>query len=335
MTRTAPKDSSSIQGEKPPLKKLTIYDISNITGYSPGTVSRVLNNRDRVKDETREHILSVATKLNIQPRASVRTRQVAIITEPTFDDQVHGYSASLKAHLSFALSKRGIGISIPSDPFNELPTKFLEGAVAITYEPKLLAFLKELEKRIPIVYIDNFTKIRSQYFVNSDHYHAGYLAARHLIERGRTKLAFIGGNVAPFQERLRGFTKAMREEGVDINNRRIALFTTEHSYRSAVAGILQADTDAIYAPGASFEALKCLQTISYVARKKVPEDIALIGGENEGISNMTNPPLTTIEEPLCEIAQKAADMLDLLTRGKHVASPQIYLPVRLIARNSV
>jgi LacI family transcriptional regulator len=68
---------------------------------------------------------------------------------------------------------------------------------------------------------------------------------------------------------------------------------------------------------------------------KVPEDISIIGGENEGISVLQNPPLTTIQEPLREMAEQAVDMIDQLTSGKLVTNRHNVLPVRLIERDSV
>ena len=63
-------------------KRATIYDLARLANVSPGTVSRVLNNRDRVKTETREAVLRAAADLNLKPQASVRNREVAILSEP-------------------------------------------------------------------------------------------------------------------------------------------------------------------------------------------------------------------------------------------------------------
>ena len=69
-------------------KRATIYDLARIAKVSPGTVSRVLNNRDRVKTETREAVLRAAAELNLKkPQASVRNREVAILSEPTYPDR--------------------------------------------------------------------------------------------------------------------------------------------------------------------------------------------------------------------------------------------------------
>ncbi len=316
-------------------KKPTIYDLARLTGVSPGTVSRVLNNRDKVKSETRDRVLKAATELNLKPQASVRTRQIAILSEPSYPDRVEGYAATMTAHLSFAFSKRNIGVLQPANPFEELPGMFLDGVIAVTFGKALRALLADLERRMHVVYLDNFGLKPGEYSVNSDHFNAGYLAARHFIDRGRRKPAFLGGDFLPFAERLKGFKKALAEAGVKTDDRCASLHGPEISHVSIVTRMIRAGADAIYAPGTSFHAIECLHILTYVMGLKVPQDVALIGGENEGISSFLNPPLTTIEEPLRDMAERAAAMLDLLTRGEKVPMPQIMLPIRLIERDSV
>ncbi|MDQ8205019.1 LacI family DNA-binding transcriptional regulator [Pelagicoccus sp. SDUM812003] len=315
-------------------KKITIYDLAKYTGFSPGTVSRVLNNRDRVKSETRETILKAAKELDLKPQASVRSRQIAILTDPRFSDRVEGYAATLSAHLSFALSRKKMGIVLPTDPFEELPGLFLDGIVVVTYDTKLLEFLKEFEKRIPIVYMDKFEVSERQYCIFSDHYNSGYLAAKYFIEHGKKKLACFGGEGPGFEQRLLGYRKAIEEAGLEYENRMMASASSGRD-SAAVTRIVRGGADCIYVPGTSLQAMECIHLLTYVMGLRVPEDIAVIGGENEGISELINPPLTAIEEPLGEMAETAAEMLDNLTSGKKVSQRAVKMPVRLIERNSV
>jgi LacI family transcriptional regulator len=134
---------------------------------------------------------------------------------------------------------------------------------------------------------------------------------------------------------LRGFRKALTEAELPVDEKLASLFGPESNHVSVVTRIVRAGADSIYAPGSSFEALECLHILSYVMGLKVPQDIALIGGENERVSSLLNPPLTTIEEPLREMAERAAEMLDRLTLGEQVSKRNMMLPVRLIDRNSV
>ncbi len=317
-----------------PAKKVTIYDLAKHTGFSPGTVSRVLNNRDRVKPETRDAILKAAKELDLKPQVSVRSRQVAILSDPKFTDRVEGYAATLTAHLSFAFSKRKIGVVLPTDPFEELPGLFLDGIVAVTYDTKLLEFLKSIEKRLPVVYMDKFHVTDKQYRVYSDHYNSGYLAAKHFIEFGKKRLACFGGEGPGFAERLKGYRAAIEEAGLEVDER---LFVPASSGNdpAVVTRLVRSGVDCIYVPGTSLQAMECIHLLSYVMGLRVPEDISIIGGENEGISELIIPPLTAIEEPLRDMAEAAVTMLDRLTLGEPVDTHSVKMPVRLIERNSV
>lgn len=333
--RAARRPSAEPARSGRPERRPTIYDLARITGVSPGTVSRVLNNRDKVASETREKVLRAATELNLKPQASVRLREIAILSEPNYPDRVEGYAATLTAHLTFAFSRRNIGVLLPTNPLDELPGMFLDGIIAVTEDKALRALVADLEKRMPVVHMDKFPTDRSEHIVCSDHFGSGYLAARHLIERGRKRLAFYGGDYPPFAERLNGFKKALAEAGLPIDERCVSLFNPAINHASVVTRLVRAGADGIYAPGSSFQAMECLHVLTYVMGLKVPQDISLIGGENEGVSALLNPPLTTIEEPLREMAECAAEMLDRLTSGERPPERNVMLPVRLIERNSV
>ena len=332
---TKPTSSRKASPKDATRKRATIYDLARVAGVSAGTVSRVLNNRDKVSDETRERVLRAATELNLKPQVSVRSRQIAILTEPGYTDRVEGYAATLAAHLAFAFSRRNIGVFMPSNPVEQLPGMFLDGVVVVTADKPLQRMLTELEERMPVVYMDKFDCSPHEYAVCSDHFNSGYLAARHLIERGKRRLAFFGGNYRAFAERLAGFRKAMEEAGVPVDDRLASLFGPESSHLAVLTRLVRAGIDAIYAPGSSFQAMECLHMLTYTMRVKVPQEIALIGGENEGISALQTPPLTTVAEPLREMAEKAVEIVDQLTSGGSVKERRVTLPVRLIERDSV
>lgn len=319
-----------------PAKKATIYDLARLANVSPGTVSRVLNNRDKVKPETRERVLKAANTLNLKPQVSVRFRQVAILSEPTFPDRIEGYAATLTAHLSFAFSRRNIGVMLPSNPFEKLPGLFLDGIIAVTFDKQLQTLLAGLENRMHVVYMDKFDVTVNEYAVCSDHFNSGYLAAQHFIARGKKRLGLLGGHVnAPYQERLKGYRKAIAEAGLPLDDRLQVLTNPGASHLSAISRIVRSGADCIYVPGVSFQAMECLHILTYVMGLKVPQDISIIGGENEGISEIQNPPLTTIQEPLREMAERAAAMFDQLSAGERVTQRNVVLPVRLIERDSV
>ena len=320
-------------------KRATIYDLAREAGVSPGTASRVLNNRDRVNAKTRARVLAAACELNLKPRAGVRMQQIAIISEPNFNDRIEGYAARLSAYLSFSLARTNATVLHPSDPVSQLSGKFLDGIVAVTCAQQGIAdLLADLEQRIPVVYMDRFDAKPNQYTVCSDHYQAGYLAAQYFIARGKKRLSMIGEDFLPMRERLRGYRRAIEEAGLVPDERLLHLpkpFSTITLQASIVTQKVRTGADAMFAPGASYEGMFCLHVLSYVMGLQIPAGIGLITGEIPGISAISNPPLTTIEEPLSAMAERAAEMIIRLAANENVEDRHVTIPVRLVERASV
>ncbi|MCF3649859.1 LacI family DNA-binding transcriptional regulator [Synoicihabitans lomoniglobus] len=321
-----------------PKKRPTIYDLAKLSGVSPGTVSRVLNNRDRVNSDTRARVLKAARQLDMRPQAGVRMKQIAVLSEPNYPDRISGYAARLTSHLSFALARNNACVLLPVDPHNELPATFLDGIIAVTYDREMLTLLKELEKRIPIVYMDRFDGDGDYHAICSDHENAGYLAGKHLVDHGKKRIAMVANNVLPNVERQRGLRRAIAESGQTPDDYLLKLFDefeTPTAYGSWIARIVRAGADAIIAPGSSLQGVNCLHVLAYILDKKIPDDIALVAGETPGISELLQPPLTTVLEPLPDMADRAVDLILRLAAGEKPTPERTLLPVHLIDRASV
>ncbi len=333
MPRTSAKKAPTAGKKRP-----TIYDLAKLSGVSPGTVSRVLNNRDRVNAETRARVLQAARELDMRPQAGVRMRQIAVISEPNFSDRINGYAARVTSHLSFALARNNACVLHPVDPHTELPGTFLDGIIAVTFDHHMLALLKDLERRIPVVYMDRFDEAEPYHAVCSDHEAAGYLAGKHLLDHGKRRIALVANDVRPNHERLRGLRRALQEADVSPDDYLLKLFDefdTPTAYGSWVARLVRAGADAIIAPGASLQGVNCLHVLTYILDKRVPEDIALVAGETPGISELLYPPLSTVVEPLAEMAEQAVDLVLKLAAGESPPPGRRLLPVHLIDRASV
>ena len=317
------------------IKRPTIYDLAKLADVSPGTVSRVLNNRDKVNPKTREKILGLAHEIGLKPRATARNREVAVITEPLFTDRYRGYASELTSHVAFALSEKNVGMLLPSDPVKQLPSYFIDGIVAITYEPEIQAMLKEVEKTVPVVYLDNFEATSQQYVIRSDHYQSGYKTAQYFIERGMKKLAFISGETIPTKVRLEGYTDAIKDAGLPVDSQLQILMKEDESLYMTVNRVVKNGVDALFVPGSSMQAIEALHVLGNVMSLSVSDDISLIGGENSGISMYQHPPLTTINSPLDRMAKAAVEMVLALSEKKPVDQRTLTFPVELIARDSV
>ncbi len=316
-------------------KRPTIYDLAKLADVSPGTVSRVLNNKDKVNPKTRAKILGLAHEIGLKPRATARGKEIAVITEPHFTDRFRGYTSVLTSHVAFALSEQNVGMLLPSDPVKQLPGYFIDGVIAITYEPEIQAMLKEVEKKIPVIYLDNFEATAKQYVIRSDHYQSGYKAAQYFIDRGMKKLAFLSGDTIPARVRLEGYTDAIKEAGLSIDSKLQILMKESESIYTVVNRVVKNGADALYTPGTSMQAIEALHVLGNVMSLDVPNDISLIGGENTGISAFQHPPMTTMSEPLEEMAKAAVDMVLALSEKQPIKQRTMTFPVELIERDSV
>lgn len=316
-------------------KRPTIYDLAKLADVSPGTVSRVLNNKDKVNPKTRAKILELAHEIGLKPRATARSKEVAVITEPHFTDRYRGYTSVLTSHVAFALSEQNVGMLLPPDPVKQLPGYFIDGVVAITYEPEIQAMLKEVEKKVPVVYLDNFEATAKQYVIRSDHYQSGYKAAQYFIERGMKKPAFLSGDTIPAKIRLEGYTDAIKEAGLPVDSKLQILMKEDESIYMIVNRVVKNGADALFVPGTSMQAIEALHVMGNVMSLNVPGDISLIGGENSGISAFQHPPMTTMSEPLEDMAKAAVELVLALSEQQTIKERIRTFPIDLIERDSV
>lgn len=316
-------------------KAPTIYDLAKLADVSPGTVSRVLNNKDKVNPQTRARVLGLAHEIGLKPRASARNKEIAVITEPHYTDRFKGYSNVLTSHVAFSLSEKNVSMLLPSDPIKQLPHYFIDGVIAITCEPEIQAMLKEVEKKVPVVYLDNFEATPEQYVICSDHYQSGYKAALHFIDRGMKNLAFISGDTIPAKLRLKGYQDGIKEAGLSLDNKLQVLMTEEESLYTIVSRVVKNGADALFTPGSSMQGIEALHVLQNVMNLRIPEDISIIGGENYGVSMFLHPPMTTLSEPLESMAKAAVDMVLTLSDKKPVQEHMVSFPVEVIERDSV
>lgn len=331
---TTEKDPESPEDPKLP-KRVSIYDIAKAADVSPGTVSRVINNRDRVRASTRQKVLQAAKELKFKPQVTIRKPEIAIITEQGFMNRSNGYAATLVQHISYELTRLDYDIQLPEEAIETLKDAYFNGMIIVhSYGPHVQKLVSMLEHRIPTVFIDLFENEEEKFTVCSDHEQAGYLASSHFIQTGRKKPGFLGSNNPANRKRAEGFARGLTENGVDPDPSLIYLRPRGEAPYIGLNNLVRTGADGLFVPGASLEAIEALHILTYVMKKDVPREIALIGGENEQISSFLVPPLTTIEEPLEKISKRAVHMMENLLQGKTIENKREILPVRLIRRVS-
>ncbi|EIQ00002.1 transcriptional regulator [Opitutaceae bacterium TAV1] len=314
--------------------RVNVYQVAERAGVSPGTVSRVLNNRGRVHIDTRKRVFDAARALGFRPQVQVRTKQVAVVSDNMWESMRNwGYYQVVWAHIAFALYKHNMTMVLPDTP-EELRQRHVDGIIVVGEYPPIRPVLAELQKHTPVVLTDDFSETADHHWVvRSDQLLAGRLAAEQFIKSGRKRLGFVGSWGSQERVILAGYKEGMARAGLDCVEELFVMRNQEVTFYGAVSRVIRLGADAIFIPGSNYEGLEGLNVLSNVLRLQIPKDVALIGGEMHGVSEFLTPPMTTIEEPLAETANHAVATLTALMNGEQPPR-RISLPVRLLVRES-
>jgi diguanylate cyclase (GGDEF)-like protein len=198
-------------------------------------------------------------------------------------------------------------------------------------------YLKNLKKDgFPIVFIGTGEEPP---FISVDNQSGIHQAVDHLIEHGHRKIAFIAGDPADPGDslaRLQGFHSAMQAHNLDIDPRLIE--NGRHFQEGGYQAMRQ-----ILEKGVEFSAVLASNDISALgvigaiqqAGLRIPEDVAVIGFDDQPLASGQNPPLTTVQYPLYEAGYQAAEMLyEHVIHRKDISEQKILIPARLVRRQS-
>ena len=314
--------------------RVNVYQVAEKAGVSPGTVSRVLNNRGRVHADTRQRVFEAARELGFRPQVQVRSKQVAVIGDNMWQAMRNwGYYREVWSHIAFALYKGEMAMVLPDSP-EDLRQKHVDGILVVGEYPGMGPLLDELRRHTPVVLTDDFSEhARDYWVVRSAQRESGRLAAEQFAKGGRKRLGFVGSWGSQEHAILAGYRDGMREAGLECREELFGLRTPEDSFYGTVSRVLRQGADALFLPGANYESLEGMNVIANVLRLRVPEDVAVIGGEVHGVSKFLTPPMTTLEQPLNELATLAVETLAALMRGE-TPPREREVPVRMFRRES-
>ena len=334
--------------------KATSFDIAHYAGVSQSTVSRALRNSPLVNDETRRRVHDIAKKLNykVDKNASnLRTQQsstlaLLLFEDPTSDEsQINPFFLAMLGSITRACAKEGYDLLVSfqsasadwqadyEDSHRADGIILLGYGDYIDFQPKFNTLLEQNTKFVCWgASVDN----RPDLTISCDNYGGGKLAAEHLLAHNRTDCAFIGDasdHSPEFFARFNGFKDELQQNGVTLNDRKIAnAISTEesgyHATRSLIANNIT--FNALFA-ASDLIAIGAIRALKE-ANINVPKDVAVIGFDNISIASYINPPLTTIEQNTTIAGQMLVENLLKLIRGEQVQIT--LLPPRLIARGS-
>ena len=322
----------------------TLKDVARESGLTVGTVSRVLNNRGYISDKAREKVDAAMKKLNYRPNEVARslskssTNTIGVIVPHIR----HPYFTEMISNLENQAYKKGYKILLcNSRSIQEKEREYIEictsnkvagiilcsGTVPVEVFDEIGISVVTIER-----FLDNGTAA-----VECDNRQGGALAAERLIACGCRDLLHvgnIGGQFMPADMRTEGFREVCERENVPF----VELLTEEIQYNSMKYGELIEDalqkypeTDGLFA-NSDVIAAQTLQTCRKL-QIAVPERLKVIGFDDVFLATLTTPQLTTVHQPIKEMAEIAINLLHDSASGKLVPKRTV-LPVCLTARET-
>ena len=332
-------------------KEVTIYDIAETLNVSPATVSRGLKNHPGIKKDTKKRILEAARKMGYQQnkfasdlrRKNTNTIGVIVprLNSYFMSTVISGMEKIANAHgYSLIISQSQESFKKEIASVTTMFNSRIDGLmISLAYDTKDTDHFEDLlRKQIPLIFFDRVIEHPNCTSIVIDNKKAGYEATMHLISQGCKRIVHVDGNVNRnvYADRLDGYKQALLESGIGfdptlvIDNKLTDLTSSEAAQfilnmKKLPDGIFTAnDTSAV----------ACIRELK-LAGLKVPEDIAVVGFNNDPISKVIEPNLTTIDYPGQEMGEIAATtLINKLKKQPTGNLNQIVLRHKLIIRES-
>jgi LacI family transcriptional regulator len=332
----------------PAQNRTTLSEIAAAAGVSVPTVSKVVNGRPDVAPGTRERVEDLLRQHCYRPR-SVRTSRRAGLIDLVFVNLGSPWAMEILAGAEEAAHRAGIGVVVSavrgrtgarSDRgwLDNLAARRCDGVLLILSQlsGRQHALLNQLG--IPVVVVDPAGQPPSGIpSVGATNWAGGLDATKHLIGLGHQRIAVIGGpsDVLCSRARMDGFRTGMSAAGIDVRPGyvRAGDFLSPTGYRETVALLdLPRPPTAIFACSDQM-ALGAYEAL-YERGLRTPDDISIVGFDDLDAARWAVPPLTTVRQPLIEMAGVATRMLLSLMQGETLDSPRVELATPLVVRAS-
>lgn len=330
---------------------LNLEDIARLSGFSRSTVSRVINHQPYVHEETRQKILQTIQRYGFQPnevaRALVlqRSQTLGILIPHVVPDLFNDtFLAQLLQNLTMIAHKNDYNVNLWLESsygseinhyHKALRHRLLDGWIVASAAMDFVGRLSQGE--IPYLLIGKPSLEHTDVnYVDVENKIGAYRIVEYLIQRGYRRIGMIQGRygLLASQQRYEGYIEALKQAGLNINSHHITL----HRDYSEMAGyhgmqqLLQMGIEAIFACN-DIIAMGAMRAIKE-AGLRIPDDIAICGFDDLPIARQLTPPLTTVRQPISDLASHAVEGLITILEGKHTGFYQRVLPVELVVRES-
>ncbi len=332
------------------MRRTTIEDVARKAGVGKVTVSYVLNGRGaaaRISEGTQQKVRAAADELNYRPNALARmlaTRRTDVLAV-VFQRGDHfsgwsGFTSEAMRGVTTAANELGFDLMLHTRDLEAhaeadvLADGRVDGALLLRDEGDPL--MDGLTARgLPCVQF--FSRATGSLpFVDADNYSGGRLAARHLLDLGHRRIAMVRGSLRSnaSNDRYAGYRDALENAAVGVAPERVLTIPSPTSdlepFRRLMASSDRPTAVFCWSDEVALGLLPSLRAMGL----RVPEDVSLVGFDSLAVCDQSVPPLTSVRQPVFEMAAQATRLLAALARGEEAAPRQILVPLSLDRRRS-
>lgn len=332
------------------MQKVTINVVAKHAGVSKKTVSRVLNDEPNVSDKTRDRVLSTFEELGYRPSQQARglASNQSFLIGLVYDNPNKSYVSDIQEGALSVCDKTGYHLLI--HPANHESEHLLSNVDSLVYESRLdglvltppfsdmQPLLDMLDQRnIHYVRIGATTLQSHSPCVTSNDTEAAFLMTRYLISLGHTKIGFIKGHPdhSVTEQRYQGYCNALEQEHIELNENFVEQGYFDFASGEECGRRLLAQEERPTAIFASNDYMAA-GVVKVASQRKiaVPHDLSVTGFDNAPISRYLWPSLTTIKQPIREMAAQAIKLLIDGIRDKVHQPKAVQLDGEMVTRES-
>jgi DNA-binding LacI/PurR family transcriptional regulator len=341
-----PRDSSTPAGSP------TLEEVARLAGVSRATASRAINGGNRVSAQAQTAVDEAVRVLGYTPNPAARslvtrrTDSVALVV-PEPDERVFSdpFFAKTLRGVSRVLAERDLQLVLlmarqgPEEQrmLRYLRNRHVDGALVVSHHEgdSLADHLAALD--LPCAFVGRpWTSADRVSYVDTDNVAGSRLATQALVDRGCRRIGAIAGpmDMTAGQDRLSGFLAAMADAGLTSDAVVHGDFTERGGERAAADLLSRApDLDGLVV-ASDLMAMGALRFLTLSGRR-VPDDVAVVGYDDLGLAESTDPPLTTVRNPIVEMAEQATRLLlEQIDGGRGSHAMRVIFPPSLARRVS-
>lgn len=324
----------------------TLAEIAREAGVSAPTVSKVLNGRADVAPATRARVEGLLREYGYRRRRAEATRSPLI--DLVFHELESAWAMEVIRGVENVARDEGLSVVLSESAGRLSPGRTWADHVAARRPHGVILVLSGLDasgqalltsRSIPFVVLDPAGDPGDDVpSIGATNWHGGLAATRHLVELGHTRIGAISGPSRMMCSRARvdGYRAALETAGLPVDPALIrpGNFHHESGYRAGLELLRSPDRPTAVFAGNDLQALGLYEAARELGLR-VPEDLSVVGFDDLPVARWVGPPLTTVRQPLTEMAEAAARLvLELGRREQPAAGTRMELATRLVVRSS-